>query len=228
MSKYQNYQQGLIEGVIEESKIDTSEVVKKITALVAQYGKTDVKIAEDSTRKGVRTIIIGVSEQWKAALVSNLERMKFAKKGDTYALQTKGASLSVPGFEHTIIIRLPVTLAEGKSQEQLDENFGSMPKLASFLEGKLQAVVSGRDQIMLQFKQSGGDLNMQVLNPNRGGAYYPVNDLNEDHFRKSFENLRNAISKIEEQAVVKYKEYRKAKDKWRSDMEAEMHKKEEK
>lgn len=78
----------------------------KIKQLVAQYG-SEAHIAEVITRKGVKTIVIGVRAAWHKALIRNLQALKFCKKGDEYVLQTKSCSFVVAGMDEVIIIRLP-------------------------------------------------------------------------------------------------------------------------
>lgn len=82
------------------------DALNKIEQLIAQYGSEAI-IAEVNVRKGIRTIIIGVKSTWHKALISNLQALKFCKKGDEYALQTKNSSFYVPNMDETIIVRIP-------------------------------------------------------------------------------------------------------------------------
>lgn len=78
----------------------------KIEQLIAEYG-SEATLAEVKVRKGVKTMVIGVRTVWHKALISNLQALKFCKKGDEYALQTKFSSFVVQGMDEVIIVRLP-------------------------------------------------------------------------------------------------------------------------
>ena len=78
----------------------------KIEQLIAQYG-SEARIAEVTIRKGVKTMVIGVRTAYHKALISNLQALKFCKKGDEYVLQTKFSSVTVNGMDEVIIVRLP-------------------------------------------------------------------------------------------------------------------------
>ena len=80
--------------------------INKIKQLIGQYG-SEACIAEVMTRKGVTTMVIGVSTTWHKALISNLQASKFCKKGDEYALQTKSFSVVVNNMDEVIIVRFP-------------------------------------------------------------------------------------------------------------------------
>lgn len=76
----------------------------KIEDLIAAMSN-EAKLGEIKTRKGVTTVVVGVTTGYKEALANNLRKIVKAKKTDGYAVQTDRVSFGVQGFEHAIVVR---------------------------------------------------------------------------------------------------------------------------
>ena len=81
-----------------------NKLTTKIEALIAAMGN-EAKLGEVKTRKGVTTVVVGVTTGYKEALANNLRKIVKAKKSDDYAVQTDRVSFGVRGFEHAIVVR---------------------------------------------------------------------------------------------------------------------------
>lgn len=208
MSKYQQYQDGLLNESIKGWKNAQSDIAKHRSAARQEAAPVKlVRLKKDGKESGMSDASSSYASaeeaEKKAAYWVSLNPGKHMM----YNLYVDGKLTKTVG-------------SDGKSK--LNESLGS-PALEEYLSGKYTATVAGRDSIQVTFKKGGVGRDaylMQLSNPNRGGTFYPVGWTDEAAFKASFQHLRDAIDKAESEAMQDFKKYRQARDKFMADLKS--------